>query len=64
MQVASDGCSAVGDALDAGLVPVLHGDAVLDSAQGCAILRCAWEVLCAAERMQVSCAVLRSRGQG
>ncbi|CAA0828726.1 Amino acid kinase family protein [Striga hermonthica] len=30
--------TTVGDAIDAGFVPVLHGDAVLDSLQGCTIL--------------------------
>lgn len=36
--VATDGCAGVGALLAAGMVPVLHGDAVLDEVQGCAIL--------------------------
>lgn len=37
-EVAADSCAAVADLLAAGLVPVLHGDAVLDSQLGCTIL--------------------------
>lgn len=37
-RVASDGCAGVAALLAAGLVPVLHGDAVLDEVQGCSIL--------------------------
>ncbi len=36
--VASDGCASVAGLLAAGLVPVLHGDAVLDAELGCTIL--------------------------
>ncbi|KAL4420026.1 hypothetical protein ABPG77_001276 [Micractinium sp. CCAP 211/92] len=36
--VASDGCASVAGVLAAGLVPVLHGDAVLDAELGCTIL--------------------------
>ncbi len=38
-QVVFDGCAAVEATLDAGLVPVLHGDAVFDQSLGCTILR-------------------------
>lgn len=37
-QVATDGCGGVAALLSAGLVPVLHGDAVLDEELGCTIL--------------------------
>lgn len=37
-QVATDGCGGVAALLGAGLVPVLHGDAVLDEELGCTIL--------------------------
>lgn len=37
-QVAADGCDGVAALLAAGLVPVLHGDAVLDLELGCTIL--------------------------
>ncbi|PRW58253.1 glutamate 5-kinase isoform X1 [Chlorella sorokiniana] len=37
-QVATDGCAGVAALLAAGLVPVLHGDAVLDRELGCTIL--------------------------
>lgn len=37
-QVATDGCTGVAALLAAGLVPVLHGDAVLDQELGCTIL--------------------------
>lgn len=37
-QVAADGCASVAALLAAGLVPVLHGDAVLDAELGCTIL--------------------------
>lgn len=38
MQVVRHGCTAVHELLAGGLVPVLHGDAVLDGALGCTIL--------------------------
>ncbi|GIL64526.1 hypothetical protein Vafri_18420 [Volvox africanus] len=38
VQVSVTGASAVADCLRAGLVPVLHGDAVLDEQLGCTIL--------------------------
>lgn len=43
-QVADDGAgvAAARALLAAGLVPVLHGDAVLDQTQGCTILSGAW----------------------
>jgi hypothetical protein len=37
-QVVTDGCDAVRAAMEAGLLPVLHGDAVLDEELGCTIL--------------------------
>lgn len=37
-QVVRHGCDAVAELLAAGLLPVLHGDAVLDTALGCTIL--------------------------
>eukprot|EP00195_Chlamydomonas_chlamydogama_P002238 CAMPEP_0202916638 /NCGR_PEP_ID=MMETSP1392-20130828/69102_1 /ASSEMBLY_ACC=CAM_ASM_000868 /TAXON_ID=225041 /ORGANISM="Chlamydomonas chlamydogama, Strain SAG 11-48b" /LENGTH=153 /DNA_ID=CAMNT_0049609145 /DNA_START=29 /DNA_END=486 /DNA_ORIENTATION=- len=36
--VVTDGCHMVDQALQAGLLPVLHGDCVLDSTLGCTIL--------------------------
>lgn len=36
--VVADGCGAVAALLHAGLVPVLHGDAVLDEELGCTIV--------------------------
>jgi isopentenyl phosphate kinase len=38
MQLVSSGLQAVKSCLDAGLVPVLHGDVVLDDQQGSTIL--------------------------
>ena len=37
-QIVSDGCDAVGAALDHSLVPVLHGDCVLDHTLECTVL--------------------------
>ena len=37
-QVVEDGCGAVAAALRAGLLPVIHGDAVFDTQLGCTIL--------------------------
>ncbi|KAG5522428.1 hypothetical protein RHGRI_034567 [Rhododendron griersonianum] len=38
LQIASADVSMVAKAIDSGFVPVLHGDAVLDTSQGCTIL--------------------------
>jgi hypothetical protein len=37
--VVTDGCDAISACLSAGLLPVIHGDCVLDSHLGCTILR-------------------------
>ncbi len=65
-QVATDGCAGVAALLAAGLVPVLHGDAVLDEELGCTILSGDLLVtrLCQAFRPPVVAFLVRSVPRG
>lgn len=55
-QLTGDGCDQVEALLGSGLVPVLHGDAVLDEQLGCTILRSAISIrsLCHARPSQLT----------
>ncbi|KAG1670201.1 hypothetical protein FOA52_014977 [Chlamydomonas sp. UWO 241] len=63
-KVVADGCAAISAALSAGLLPVLHGDCVLDDALGCTVLSGDAVMARVAEAMGVEAAVFLTNVPG